>query len=136
MAITSHFIETEFVVLSPDKTATKEPADGTLYQRLDETYNNFRGHELIACHEFGSDWGMWEMHPEGDEIVLLMSGDVTFVLQLEDGENTVRLQRPGAYVVVPKGIWHTARTDTTSKLLFITPGEATQHRDSPLLQGH
>ncbi|NJL57754.1 hypothetical protein HC928_23450 [bacterium] len=62
-------IEQDFVVLSPDKKASIEHADGTLYERLDKTYPNFIGHELISCYEFEADWTSWEVHPHGDEIV-------------------------------------------------------------------
>lgn len=129
MTDTPRSIDKDFVVLSPEKEATVEPFDPGLYQRLDRNYDNFRGHELISCHEFSQDWGMWEVHPNGDEIVILLKGEVTFVLQLDEGEKSVCLDREGAYVIVPRNVWHTARTTVASKLLFITPGEGTQHRD-------
>jgi mannose-6-phosphate isomerase-like protein (cupin superfamily) len=71
-------IDTEFVVLSPDKVASIEAKDSTLYQRLVTDYDGFRGHELISCHEFDEDWSSWEIHPHGDEIVILLSGEVRF----------------------------------------------------------
>lgn len=121
----------QFVVLSPEKDANIETADATLYQRLGEHYQDFKGHELIASHVFESDWGMWEMHPHGDEIVTLISGEITFVLSLPEGEESVTLIEPADYVVVPKGVWHTAKTSVKSNVLFITPGQATQHSDAP-----
>ena len=121
-------IEQDFVVLSPNKEASIEPADATLYDRLDKKYSGFIGHELISCYEFELDWSSWEVHPHGDEVVLLMSGDVTFLLQTEAGETRVNLNEQGQYLVVPKGVWHTAKTKGKSKLLFITPGQGTQHR--------
>ncbi|WP_037339699.1 cupin domain-containing protein [Saccharospirillum impatiens] len=120
-------IERDFIVLSPDKKAFIEPADDTLYKRIDETYNGFVGHELVACHEFESDWSSWEVHPHGDEIVLLMAGDVTFLLRTESGDSRITLREQGQYLVVPSGVWHTAKTACKSKLLFITPGQGTQH---------
>ncbi len=68
------------------------------------------------------------MHPHGDEVVMLMSGAVTFVLKGVDGQTYVELAGQGQYVVVPKGVWHTARTADHSKVLFITPGQGTQHK--------
>lgn len=124
----SHQIEQDFVVISPDKKASIEHADTELYERLDEHYNSFIGHELISCYEFESDWSSWEVHPHGDEIVLLISGDVAFLLQTESGEIRINLREQGQYIVVPKGVWHTAKTKNKSKLLFITPGQGTQHR--------
>lgn len=124
------FIETDFAVMGPDKTVHVEHVDEDLYSRLEARYNGFAGHELISCHTFSADWGSWEVHPNGDEIVVLLSGEVTFVLQLADGNVPVHLDRQGQYVVVPQGVWHTARTEAEAKLLFITPGEGTQHREA------
>ena len=121
-------IEKEFVVLSADKEASIERFDSTLYERLDENYPGFKGCELISCHEFSSDWPTWEIHPHGDEIVILLSGEVTFILQLEAGDEAVILDREGSYIIVPKNVWHTARTERNAKLLFITPGEGTENR--------
>lgn len=88
----------------------------------------FRNEYLVSCHAFDSDWSSWEMHPKGDEIVCLLEGAVTFLLE-EGGETRrVALEESGAFVVVPKGTWHTARVSAPSRMLFITAGEGTQHR--------
>jgi len=121
-------IERNFIVLSPDKTAFIEQADSTLYERLDQTYADFKGHDLVSCYEFESDWDSWEVHPHGDEVVLLIYGDITFVLKFEIDEVEISLVNQGQYLIVPKGVWHTAKTKTKSKVLFITPGQGTQHR--------
>ena len=60
--------------------------------------------------------------------MILLSGQVTFVLQLETGEQAITLQKQGEFAVVPKGVWHTAKTNVETKMLFVTPGEGTQHR--------
>lgn len=131
MNIKSRDITKDFVVLNPEKNAAVEPADSTLYQRLGQNYGDFKGCELIAAHEFESDWGTWEMHPHGDETIVLMSGEITFTLKLPDTDQSVTLSEAGTYIIVPKGIWHTAKTTVKSKLLFITPGEGTQHGNEP-----
>jgi hypothetical protein len=48
-------------------------------------------------------------------------------LVLED-IGSEELTEPGAFVVVPKGTWHTARTAAPTRMLFITPGERTENR--------
>lgn len=121
-----HSIANEFIVMSPDKRATIETADQDLYQRLDERYNNFSGHELISHYEFSADWDASEMHPHGDEVVMLLSGEASLILQFDTGDEAFFLKNVGDYVIVPKGVWHTARTSVPTKLLFITPGEATE----------
>lgn len=122
-------IDKEFVVMSPEKNASIEHPDSEPYARLDENYNHFVGHELISCYEFTSDWSSWEMHPHGDEVVILMSGRATFVLETAQGEKSIELSEPGQYVIVPKGTWHTAKTPGSAKMLFVTPGQGTEHRN-------
>jgi hypothetical protein len=64
-------ITKNFVVLNPNKDATIEPFDSTLYERLDRDYSGFKGHELISCYELNESRPTWEIHPNGDEIVIL-----------------------------------------------------------------
>lgn len=128
MAVSPHSIDKKFVVMNPEKTATVEDFDATLYERLDKNYNLFKGHDLISCHEFDDDWTSWEKHPNGDEVIILLSGAVTFVLQQDQGNQSIALNTEGSCVIIPKNTWHTAKTNIKSKVLFITPGEATQHK--------
>lgn len=118
-------IEKEFVVLSPDKNATTEILHPTLFEELDQKYHGFKGHELISSFEFSSDWQSWEMHPAGDEVVILLSGRATFILDTKEGYRDVSLESSGTYIVVPREMWHTAKTDRPTRMIFITPGEGT-----------
>jgi mannose-6-phosphate isomerase-like protein (cupin superfamily) len=127
MSYPKHLTE-DFVVLTPAKQAFIEPLNEDLYSRLDREYGDFAGHELIACHSFTQSWESWEMHPNGDEVVVLLSGAVRFVLQTPGGDTAVELREQGQYVVVRKGVWHTAEVLSAATLLFITPGEGTEHR--------
>jgi len=128
MKVGPHLIEKDFVVLSPDKEASVEVNDSLLYQRLNQNYEDFEGHELISCHTFSQNWSSWEIHPKGDEIVVLLSGKIEFVLDFENEQRVVALESEGDYAIVPKNTWHTARTSTLTKMLFITPGEGTEHK--------
>jgi quercetin dioxygenase-like cupin family protein len=38
------------------------------------------------------------------------------------------LGEPGAFIVVPRGTWHTARISTPTSMLFVTPGQGTENR--------
>ena len=120
-----------FAVLQPDMSASQEALRPGLYSDLDARYNDFENHSLVACYDFSADWGSWEQHPAGDEVVVLLSGTVTMVLWQNKAEKLVELTTPGSYVIVPRGIWHTARVSKPAKMLFITPGQNTQHGDSP-----
>lgn len=83
---------------------------------------------LITFFEFDTDWDSWEVHPAGEEVVCLLTGAVDFVLELPEGHATVELREPGAFLLVPRGTWHTARVQERSRVMFITPGEGTEHR--------
>ena len=74
--------------------------------------------------------GTTNIHPTGDEIVFLIEGSVEMTLEPEDGgaSDVVSMSRPGQYVIIPRGTWHTARTDVPTRMLFITDGEGTRHR--------
>jgi len=124
-------IASSFVVMSDDFKADVIPVSDELYAKLDETYGDFRGHTLISCHSFDGDWPTWEVHPNGDEFVVLLSGDVDMVLAVDAGDETVRLKEPGSFVIVPRGVWHTARVREPAQMLFVTPGEGTENRQEP-----
>ncbi len=83
---------------------------------------------LVTAFSFDKDWDSWEMHPEGEEVVLLLSGSVNFILDRDGAESTVALREPGAFVIVPRGAWHRALAREPVSMLFITAGRGTQHR--------
>lgn len=131
MAINQHNSLETFAVLKPDQTAETVTVSPTLYAALDQDFDGFQGHSLMAVHEFSESWSMWERHPAGDEIVMLLSGRATLVLKTDEGEEVVTLETAGAYVIVPKGVWHTAKVSEPTRMLFITPGEGTENSESP-----
>lgn len=127
MSTRIHDIAKEFVVVDPSSRAHVEACDETLYQRIDQNYDGFKGHQLVSCHSFDADWPTWEIHPHGDEIVMLMSGRATLVLRVGDEDKTLSLDKAGSYVIVPMNTWHTAKTDVATTMLFITPGQETKN---------
>ena len=119
------------LVLGSGGEATPKNVSPAFYEELGAEFNPFAGHVLIAQHDCDEPWPTWEMHPKGDEFVYLIEGDVDFVLMREAGEEILRVNEPGTYVVVPQGIWHTARPRKPTKLLFVTPGEGTLNAETP-----
>ena len=122
-------LEETFAVIRPDHSVDVAPVTPSLYEQLDQKYDQFRDHSLVALHEFVSDWGVWERHPAGDEIVVLLSGAATLTLRHDDGDETVALAEAGTFVIVPRNTWHTAHIGTPTRMLFITPGEGTENRE-------
>ncbi|HRD71730.1 MAG TPA: cupin domain-containing protein [Aquimonas sp.] len=121
--------ETRYVHLSNDG-AIQDLLGGAAFWSLPaEEMRRFDAGWLITEFVCEDDWANWEMHPEADEFVYLLSGDVALVLELPTGTATIRLSDRGA-VVVPRGVWHTARVFATSRMLFVTRGAGTEHRPS------
>lgn len=69
----------------------------------------------------------WEMHPDGDEALSLLSGEIEVVLGEADAASTIVL-KAGQSCVVPKGVWHRQIVHQPGILLFHTYGDTTQHR--------
>jgi mannose-6-phosphate isomerase-like protein (cupin superfamily) len=114
-----------WVVLGPDLSAAEVAVTPTVYEELDR---GFRHRLLVAMHRFDADWATWEVHPHGDEVVVLMSGAAEMVFDRGGKHESVQLSAPGDYVVVPRGTWHTARVSVPTAMLFVTPGEGTENR--------
>lgn len=82
---------------------------------------------LISEFAFTEDWPNWEMHPHGDEFVYLLSGALELWFELGGTVETIVLEGSGA-VVVPRGVWHTAKLRLPSRVLHVTRGEGTETR--------
>ena len=63
-----------------------------------------------------------ERHPHGDELLILISGDVSVELEEEVTRN-VRL-RPSEGFIVPQGIWHRVLVHSPCRLIYVTPGRS------------
>lgn len=124
-------IDSHRPVFKPDNLVQVLPVTPTFYEDLDKHFDNFADHILIQTFSWDTAWPTWEIHPKGDELVYLLSGDTDFVLWVDGAEQTIRVNEPGSYVVVPANTWHTARPHTETSMLFITPGEGTLNAEQP-----
>ena len=83
---------------------------------------------LVSMFTFHEPWDMWEVHPNGSEVVLCTAGSITLHQERADGSrNTVTL-KPGEYAINEPGTWHTADVDKEATAVFITAGLGTIHR--------
>ncbi|HEY9625635.1 MAG TPA: hypothetical protein V6C78_35270 [Crinalium sp.] len=126
----SQDITSTFIVLDETGNAIPIAVSDRFYSDLEQQFGDFKGKRLISHYVFEQDWDCWEMHPAGEEFVCLLSGQIDFILEQDGGEKTISLNSLGRYLLVPRGVWHTAKVHTSSSVLFITPGEGTQNRSS------
>lgn len=83
---------------------------------------------LVSMFTFTESWSMWEMHPNGSEVVLCTSGALTLHQEAVDGTRRSVSLRPGEYAINEPGTWHTADVSGSATAVFITAGSDTQHR--------
>jgi len=75
---------------------------------------------------------MKEALQTASSFVVLLSGDVSMVLAGKEGDETQRLSQPGEFVIVPRGVWHTAKVREPTTMLFVTPGQDTENKVEPV----
>lgn len=73
------------------------------------------------------DSAKWEMHPQGEEIIYLLSGAIDLAVLAGEAERSVPL-RPNTACVVPRGVWHRFIVHKPASVLSITPTLGTQQR--------
>lgn len=118
-----------------DGAVLKLPVDDEFWPRLmsgdyaDEAMRRLGEGDgrMVSAYEMDADWPNWEMHPAGDEVLILLKGQATFLLETADGVRQIELIA-GKTCIVPRGVWHTAKIAQPCTLLAITPGKGTQHK--------
>jgi len=119
-------LDSTYVNLRPDDSATTLRIGprfwATIKKRSDLNHGRLVGTTLQK-----KDWPIWERHPVGDEILILLSGELEMVLETRTGIRKTPL-KAGQTLVVPRNTWHHAVVKKPGKLMFITPGAGTEHR--------
>ena len=113
-------------------TAVVEPAfTGNMewYQAYGERHaSDGKEGRLVSLFTFNESWTTWEMHPNGDEVVLCTSGSMTLHQEHPDGTRAQVTLEPGQYAINNPGVWHTADVAGAATGVFITAGLGTQVR--------
>lgn len=126
----------EYLLLEPDGATVPLPGGVDFWKQLmsgnpaDPGIGKLMESEharLLTALRMDTDWTSWEMHPAGDEILYMLDGEATFLLELAGGLKEVELVA-GRALVIPRGVWHTARVSNPARLLAITAGYRTEHR--------
>jgi mannose-6-phosphate isomerase-like protein (cupin superfamily) len=73
---------------------------------------------------------IWEMHPAGDEVLIMLTGELG--VEYSDGSRrgTSSLQ-PSHGIVMPKGVWHRLVLREPGLLLALSPPQGTQSSHNP-----
>ncbi len=120
-------LDETYVHLSDGAPATPIPVGDDFWARIGQRTDLHDGRLLMVSHQNG-EGTHWEMHPAGDEILFLISGAMSVVL--EQGRTKRRFAlKPGEAFIVPRGFWHTVTIQRAGKLLSITRAAGTEVRD-------
>ena len=83
---------------------------------------------LVSMYTFTDSWDVWEMHPNGHEIVVCTAGSVRLRQEHADGTTDTVELTVGDAAINPPGTWHTAEVEEPTTCVFITAGLGTEHR--------
>jgi len=72
---------------------------------------------------------IWEMHPDGDELLLLVSGSLAVEFR-ESGGGQAKPFPSNTAFIVPAGTWHRLVVNEPSVLISVTPLHGTLHRSN------
>lgn len=95
----------------PDRPDPQIPVDGATFG-------------IATMHENSPHNG--EMHPDGDEVLYLISGRVRVVFP-DDPIDDLDVN-PGDGLVIPKGMWHRVDILEPSQIVYLTPGPNNEYR--------
>ena len=112
-------LDQDRAILSPAQTLITKTLSPTFYEELDTEFGGFSGHTLISQFGWAEPWGVWEMHPKGDELVYLLSGATAFRLRI-DGEAEVLVLNVGDYVTIGAHVKHRVEwTDGSCETIWL-----------------
>jgi quercetin dioxygenase-like cupin family protein len=115
-----------YVHLHTDAEVHLEPLTDDFWPSISERTDLHTG-RLVTGIGTAGDWTVWEMHPEGDELIIVTEGSCRF--HLDDGsEVTEHVVTAPQFVLVPKGVWHTMDEIDAGRAVVVTWGAGTQHR--------
>ena len=118
-------LEKTYLALDGHGRVTPMPVGPDFWQTVDS--NPAAKGTIVTVNAAEGDWDHWEVHPNGDEVLVLLEGETQIVFERPDGEQTFDL-KPGSTLIVPAGVWHRARGQKHVRMLFITYGAGTTHK--------
>ncbi|HEX2590988.1 MAG TPA: cupin domain-containing protein [Rhizomicrobium sp.] len=124
--MTTFDLESTYLGLDGAGRVTAMPGGDAFWRNVDK-YPAAAGGTLVTVHTGEGDWTSWEMHPHGDEVLVVLEGHARMIFERPDGDEEHALA-PGTTLIIPAGTWHMAREQKGLRTLFITYGKGTSHK--------
>jgi mannose-6-phosphate isomerase-like protein (cupin superfamily) len=119
-------LDSTYIHLGPDESALAMEGGARFWAGIAGRRDLDQG-RLMGSTTQNADWDRWERHPAGDEILVLLSGELELVLDMPVGEQRTTLAA-GQTFIVPSGVWHRGIVKKPGQLMFLTPGAGTELR--------
>ena len=123
--MTEFNLETTYLSLDGQGAVVEHAGGDAFWQSIDGNTDLLS--TLVTVSPTDCDWPHWEMHPQGDEILIMLEGTQTLVPD-RGGEVSEHVMIPGVTFVVPAGVWHRAKIAEPTRMLAITYGAGSCHR--------
>jgi len=118
-------LENTYLALDGKGGVIPMPVTDDFWMRIDDSPAATRS--MMAIYLVEADWPQWEMHPHGEEVLVLLDGRLD--MQMDDGAAQYTAEmHAGTTLIVPAGTWHRALVRAPGKLLGFTYGPGTEHR--------
>ena len=91
-------------------------------------FAQFNTGAFAVFHGSSAGPSQWEMHPDTDELLFVLAGQVTVELLTDDERALVPLTR-GQFVIVPQGAWHRHCDAHDLVEMYYTPGRSVASDD-------
>jgi mannose-6-phosphate isomerase-like protein (cupin superfamily) len=124
--MTSFDLETTYLGLDGRGRVTPIPVGPDFWKNIG-TNQDAQG-TLVTVSAGEGSWTSWEMHPEGDEVLVLLEGRLRMIFEDAGGGDKSFTLKPGSTLVVPAGTWHRAEDQQGARTLFMTFGAGTRHK--------
>ncbi|MCR9194196.1 MAG: cupin domain-containing protein [Hyphomonas sp.] len=86
---------------------------------------SFNGGEVGVFWSEPGGTSPWEMHPDCDEMLQIISGEIDVEILPSDGGSAIRKRvSSGSFIVIPKGCWHRQTMLERTKEIYVTPGKS------------
>lgn len=123
--MTTFELETTYLGLNGAGRVTPLPVGPDFWQTIGE--NAAAQGTLVTVSKGEGSWKHWEMHPHGDEVLVVLEGSARMIFQRTYGEEIYDLSA-GQTLIVPAGVWHRAENQMNLQMLFMTFGKDTTHK--------
>jgi quercetin dioxygenase-like cupin family protein len=108
--------QTPRLVISDETTAEEANAAVGLLAKMDD--------HLIGVMQY-SGLSPWERHPDGDELLHALDGEVEVTVLTDEGPVHKTLSK-GNVFICPRGLWHRQFSSPSVTMLFATPTRTTE----------